>query len=230
MSLIWSEYNSFVLAVKALNEVNQDLQCEKRKHSFWEDPVGDMLDYHRQSRPWCNQIIAIAHNAKVCNLHFILNRAILLEWRPELIMSGQKILCMSFEHMKFIDSICFLPFPLRKLSGAFRLTSSKSWNPHYFKKWKTWIMLGRFQNPSDYGVEEMSAGERTEFLAWYEEQKSLAFNNRQVLELYCQDDVTVLRQACRVFKGDFMRVGNIDVFQESVTIASRAIRCCGNCF
>jgi hypothetical protein len=27
-----------------------------------------------------------------------------------------------------------------------------------------------------------------------------------------------------------MRVGNIDVFQESVIIASHAIKCCGKCF
>jgi hypothetical protein len=48
----------------------------------------------------------------------------------------------------------------------------------------------------------MSAGERTEFLASYEEQKSEVFDNRRVLESYCQDDVTVLRQACRVFKAN----------------------------
>jgi hypothetical protein len=66
----------------------------------------------------------------------------------------------------------------------------------------------------------MSAGERTEFLASYEEQKSEVFDNRCVLESYCQDDDTVLRQACRVFKGEFKRIGNIDLFQESVIMAS----------
>jgi hypothetical protein len=109
------------------DEIDQDCtQCEKRKHSFWEDPVGDMLNYLCESRPWCNKKIAIAHNAKAFDLHFILNRAILLKWRPERIMSGQKVLCMIMEHLKFIDSICFLPHPLRKLSGAFGLTASKS--------------------------------------------------------------------------------------------------------
>jgi hypothetical protein len=74
-------------------------------------------------------------------------------------------------------------------------------------------------------VQKRSIGERTEYLVWYEEQKYLVFNNRQVLESYCQDEVTVLRQACRVFRGEFMRVGNIDVFQQSVNAM-----CCGNCF
>ena len=66
----------------------------------------------------------------------------------------------------------------------------------------------------------MSAGERTEFLEWYDSQRSVPFDNRRVLETYCQDDVTVLRQACRVFRREFLQVGNIDVFHESVTIAS----------
>ena len=66
----------------------------------------------------------------------------------------------------------------------------------------------------------MSAGERAEFLDWYDTQRPLLFDNRRVLETYCQDDVAVLRQACRVFRREFLQVGNIDVFHESVTIAS----------
>jgi hypothetical protein len=98
-------------------------------------------------------------------------------------MSGQKILCMSFEHMKFIDGICFLPFPLRKLSGAFGLTPSKSWYPHYFNSMENLDYVCHIPKPSDYGVEEMSVGERTEFLAWCEEQKSVVFKKRQVCNL-----------------------------------------------
>ena len=61
---------------------------------------------------------------------------------------------------------------------------------------------------------------RKEFLVWYESQKSETFDSRHVLESYCQDDVTVLRQACRVFRREFMQIGHIDVFVESITIAS----------
>jgi len=53
-----------------------------------------------------------------------------------------------------------------------------------------------------------------------ESQKSELFHNRRVLEKYCQDDVTVLRQACRGFRREFMQIGNIDVIIESITIAS----------
>jgi len=52
------------------------------------------------------------------------------------------------------------------------------------------------------------------------ERESSEFNNRRVLEQYCQDDVTVLRQACRVFRREIMKIGNLDGFIESITIAS----------
>ena len=57
-------------------------------------------------------------------------------------------------------------------------------------------------------------------MAWYNEQKVKVFDNRHVLEQYCQDDVTVLRQACRVFRREFLEIGNIEVFLEALTIAS----------
>jgi hypothetical protein len=84
-----------------------------------------------------------------------------------------------------------LPFPLRKLSGAFGLTASKSWYPHYFNTTANLDYVGQLPDTEYYGVNGMGVSERTEFLAWYEEQKSVVFNNRQTLEAYCQDDVTL---------------------------------------
>jgi hypothetical protein len=56
----------------------------------------------------------------------------------------------------------------------------------------------------------------------YEGQKSSSaiFDNRRVLEQYCQDDVTVLKQTCQAFRREFKEIGNIDVFLESITLAS----------
>ena len=80
--------------------------------------------------------------------------------------------------------------------------------------------IGPIPDVSYNGVNEVSEGERNESLAWYESQKESIYDNRQVLESYCQDDVTVLRQVFRVFRREFMHVGYIEVFLESVTIAS----------
>jgi hypothetical protein len=70
-----------------------------------------------------------------------------------------------------------------------------------------------------FGVGEMEKSER-DFMTWYEERRDEAIDNRRVLEHYCQDDVTVLREACQLFRRDFMEIGNIDVFLEAITIAS----------
>ena len=92
-------------------------------------------------------------------------------------MNGQKILCTKFEHMKFIDSVCFLPFPLRKLSSAFGLTASKSCYPHYFNTEENLNYVGSRPDVSYYGVDEISDVEKTEFLEWYEGKRSVIFDN-----------------------------------------------------
>jgi len=102
-----------------ISEIRQEcIQCGKRVHSFLDDPVGDMLKYLCESRPWTEKIVVIAHNAMAFDLHFILNRAILIKWKVELIMNGLKIMCMRVEHLVFLDSVSILPFALRKLPEA----------------------------------------------------------------------------------------------------------------
>ena len=89
------------------------VQCGRRKQSFWQDPVEELLSYLTELRPWTNKIVAIAYNAKGFNLHFILNRAILVKWKPESVMNDLKIMFMKMEHLVLLDSVSFLPCPLR---------------------------------------------------------------------------------------------------------------------
>jgi len=185
-------------------------RCGKRRYSFFEDPVGDLLSYLYKPRPWCKKVVAIAHNAKAFDSQFILNRAILLKWTPEFILNGLKIVSMNIHHIQVLDSVSYMPMPLRKLPEAFGFTSSKSWYPHYFNTKADYV--GHIPDIEYYGADEMSEGERREFMAWYKKQEVKVFDNRSMLEQYCQDDVTVLRQACRVFRREFLEIGNIEVF------------------
>jgi len=129
---------------------------QSEKHSFWDDPVGELLLYVREPRPWANKIVAIAHNAKAFDFNFVLNRAIMLKWRTELIMDWFKIKCMKMEHLVFLDSLSFIPCPLRKLSEAFGLTATKSCYPHYFNTEKNLDYVGPIPDVSYYGVNEMN--------------------------------------------------------------------------
>jgi hypothetical protein len=100
-------------------------------------------------------------------------------------MNGMKIMSMKFEHMTFLDSIRFLPLPLRKLPEAFGLTSSKSWFPHLFNTQAHLEYVGSIPDISYYGADEMSETERREFIVWYGGQRDKVFDNKRVLEEYC---------------------------------------------
>jgi len=130
---------------ETIPDIDQDcIHCGKRKHTFWDDTVGDILSYLCEFRTSVERIIVIAHNAKAVDLRFILHRAIFVKWNVEMIMNGLKIMCMRMEQLLFLDSISFLPFAFRKLSDALGLTVSKSWNPNYFNTRANLDYVGKF--------------------------------------------------------------------------------------
>ena len=51
--------------------------------------------------------------------------------------------------------------------------------------------VGKIPEVSYHGMNHMSEINRNEFHAWYEGQKFEVFDNRPVLELYCQCDISV---------------------------------------
>ena len=139
----------FCTACEMQDDYEQDCaRCGKRQHSFFEDPVGDLLSYLCEPRPWCKKVVAIAHNAKAFDVQFILNRAILLKWTPKLILNGLKIVSMKIHHIQFLDLVSYMPMPLRKLPEAFGLQASKSWFPHLFKTKANLDYVGRYRTSS----------------------------------------------------------------------------------
>jgi len=86
LNLVWVQ--EFSSRLEDEEHIGDCVRCDGRKHSFWEDTVWDLLYYLTEPRRWANKILAIAYNAKVFELYFILNRAILLKWKTELIMMG----------------------------------------------------------------------------------------------------------------------------------------------
>jgi len=127
---------------------------------------------------------------------------------------------MKIHNTQFLYSVSYMPMPLRKLPEAFGLQASKSWYPHLFNKKANLDYVRAIPDIKYYGADEISEGERREFMVWYDKEKVKVFDNRLVLEQYCQDDVNVLRQTCRVFRREFLTIGNIEVFLEALTIAS----------
>jgi len=79
----------------------------------------------------------------------------MFNWKPELSMSGLKIMCMKTEHLVILYSVSFLPCALRKLPEAFGLSPSKSWYPHYFNTAENLNYVAPILDMKYYGVNEM---------------------------------------------------------------------------
>jgi hypothetical protein len=93
----------------------------QKRHSFFDVPVGDLLRYLCKPRAWCDNVVAVGHNARAFDNQFILNKAIFLNCWPQVIMNGLKVVCLRVQHLTFLDSASYLAMPLRKLPEAFGL-------------------------------------------------------------------------------------------------------------
>ena len=69
-------------------------------------------------------------------------------------------------HLLLLDSVSFLPCALRNPPEAFGLQATELWYPHYFNTEENVNYVGPMHDISYNGVDEMSGGERKEFLAW----------------------------------------------------------------
>jgi hypothetical protein len=196
-------------------------KCGKRKHSMWTDPVGSLISHTFKFGSWAERVVCLAHNGKAYDLHFVLNRLVQMKMSELLRMNGQKIMCLKVKNVTRLDSLNYLAMPLRNLPEAFGLSIQKSWYSYLFNTAEHMNYVGPSPDVSYYGVDEMREAERKEFLSWYETvAKMEVFDKRRMLETYCQADVTVLRETCRTFRKHYLDIGNVEVFLESMTIAS----------
>ena len=103
--------------------------CKTRQQIFHnlDDPnmnvMGQFINY-LQSFKKC-EILLVAHNAKSFDAVFVLQEIIARRLKPELILQGAKIICMTVGSWKFIDSLMFLPMPLSAMPKSFGLTELK---------------------------------------------------------------------------------------------------------
>ena len=193
------------------------------------DDFGEYLFNERHS-----YYTVIAHNGRSYDFQFLLKYMISQGMNPSnIIYSGSKIMYMTLEklHMRFIDSLNFLPMPLSNLPKAFDLKEMcKGWFPHYFNRIENQNYVGPYPPVECYGLDQMSSESRTEFLQWYDKQEGV-FDFQKEMKAYCISDVTILREACIKFRRLMIDVtkspvpegetldGSVDPFNH-ITIAS----------
>ena len=166
----------------------------------------------------------IAHNLKGYDGQFILNWCVNNGIRPETIYRGNKIMILKVKEfgVRFIDSLNFIPQALRTFPKTFGLSEiKKGYFPHYFNKPCNQNYVGPLPSKSEYGHDQMSSKDRTEFLQWYDQKKveGYEFDMQKELREYCRSDVDILRRSCLQLRENFIKAANIDPLQY-VTIAS----------
>ena len=152
-----------------------------------------------------NGCICIAHNSSGYDAHFVLAFVHRMGIKPNLMVTGHKILRLEARGVTFIDSLNFFPIALSKLPKAFGLEElTKGFFPHLWNTLENQNYVGAIPDASFYGPDQMSQTKRAEFYEWYNEQRDVTFDLQRELEQYCISDVDILQRCCGVFRNLFV--------------------------
>lgn len=199
--------------------------CKQREHIFEkENCVSDFVDFCEVYRPYARgNVSVIAHNFKSYDGHFIISELMCRNKTLNPIMNGLKILTILYDnHIRFIDSINFIPMALKKFPKAFGLPDiEKGFYPHLFNTQENYNYIGRLPDSSYFFENSIHNLDRLDFDIWYG-KKFLAqetFDNRMEMIKYCRIDVELLRRGCTTFMNDFLKLTNFNPFLQAITLA-----------
>ena len=208
------------------NCLNQIIEnCDICKQYTFENNI-NFCNWLFRQKNW----IAIAHNMKgydgVFLMNYLLNNTENSTLVPKCICKGTKILTISYNKVKVIDSLSFITMSLEKFPKTFGLIEmKKGYFPHLFNTEKNQNYIGCYPPKSMYGIENFTKDKLRDFNIWYDKVKDEVFNFKEELYAYCWSDVDILSRGCLEFRKLYMKkteingVG-IDPFRNSLTIAS----------
>ena len=181
------------------------LMDEKRKNLKLKKPI---------------QINLVAHNSKAYDLQFILKYCIENRIIPKVIKNGLKLLSMRVSNYKFIDSLNFLPMPLKTLPKTFGLENeiSKGEFPHLFNKPENMFYIGNYPSIEFYQPDLKTENERCKLLEWHNSKKNKVFNFEKEIKKYCYSDVNILMRCIMIFRDDWIETSGLDCFSRCITL------------
>ncbi|KAL3987174.1 homeobox protein Nanog [Sarotherodon galilaeus] len=189
-----------------------------------EDCAEKFLAHFR--RPLFKGCIFIAHNAKGFDGYLILSRMAKQGLKPHLIMQGSKVISFTDPdfNQRYMDSSCFLPMPLSGIPKAMGFSDSvKGFFPHSFSSRETLKYVGPYPPPSAYSIERMTTKSRDDFYKWYDSVSSGTFNFMKEAMSYCENDVEILAEGCKLFRNGFIEETGVDPFSRN-TLASACLK------
>ena len=208
------------------NIQNWCTECGVREYVFTRNPVSEFVELCLLEKKNFKKTICIAHNAQSFDSQFLLKHMVeKLRIKPSIILNGSKIVVMTVQNVKFIDSLNFMNLPLSSLPEAFSLLDiEKGTFPHLFNRTINENYVGPVPSIEEYCVESMRPKDREKFLEWYAQQQGKIFNFKEELLKYCKLDVKILRLACLAYRKIFLNIANICPFEECCTIAGTCLK------
>ncbi len=167
----------------------------------------------------------IAHNSKAYDCYFIFKYMVDHGIKPHTVLfSGSKIMYMKVgkgAHLRFLDSLNFLPMALAKLPKAFGFSElRKGYFPHLFNTPENQhVVLSHLPDAGYYSPDEMIREKRQKFLEWYAKNQNNTFHFQDELLSYCVSDVDILRKSCLKFRQLLKQETDLDPFS-FITIAA----------
>lgn len=120
--------------------------CKQREFIFEQKTcVEKFIDFCEVYRPYANSnICVIAHNFKSYDGHFIISELMKRTKPVKSVTNGLKILTLLYDnHIRFVDSINFIPMALKKFPKAFGLPDiQKGYYPHLFNTDENYNYVG----------------------------------------------------------------------------------------
>lgn len=213
--------------------------CKKGEFPFRGDStVKEFCQWLLSDENW--GAIAIAHNMKGYDGHFIIRYLENTVGSPRVIKKGSKIMLIEItdnkkpthmrhrkgKKLKVIDSFNFIPIALSAFPNTFGITETKKgYFPHLFNTKVHENYVGNWPEKEYYSPKEMKKDQADDFEKWYDKQEGKIFNmSKEILE-YCKSDVDILRRGCAEFRTLFLEAtGQLDPFEKSITIAAACMR------
>ncbi len=165
--------------------------------------------------------ICFAHNGQSFDFYFILTYFYKHPYcAPSLVFNGSRLMQMVVKtekiELKFIDSLNFIPFPLRKFPSIFGFSDQKSYFPYTFVDNNSIYYEGPVPDKTYY---EIPANDMDSFDIFYnnelrkvQQSPSRKWNLQKVSTKYCVQDVHVLFCGIFHYLSNFYKVAKINPF------------------
>ena len=154
-----------------------------------------------------NGYTCFAHNFRSYDGHFVMQYGEENGFKINHVKNGGKVMMLEcIEHrMRFLDSLNFIPMPLKNLPKSFDLHEfKKGYFPHLFNTKDNQNCIGKFPDKKYFDPDGMLNSDRENVFKWYESNSNHSnYNFQKEMESYCRSDVDILHRCIINFRALF---------------------------